>query len=238
MLTAMLLTLSLADVLGVGKPAPPMSADSVVKGKAVTTFEPGKVYVVEFWATWCPPCVRSVPHLTALQKKHPEATVIGVAGSERPARNGGNLEDGVKEFVKKQGSKMDYTVVYDGDGTMAQTWMVPAKQRGIPCAFVVDGEGKISHIGFPDDSLDAAVEKAVKASAKAPQKPDAKKPADGSTGGGTGGSSGSGGTPGKPPANGSGSGSGGNSSGSGTTGGASGSGSAGGSGSSGSGSNG
>lgn len=204
MLTAMLLTLSLADVLGVGKPAPPMSADSVVKGKAVTTFEPGKVYVVEFWATWCPPCVRSVPHLTELQKKHPEATVIGVAGSERPKAGGPGGEQGVKDFVKKQGSKMDYTVVYDGDGTMAKTWMVPAKQRGIPCAFVVDGEGKISHIGFPDSSLDAAVEKAVKTSAKTNKKPDSKNPAGGATGGGaksggsgtTGGSSSSGGSSG------------------------------------------
>ena len=59
-------------VLAAGSPAPPLTVDAWVKGDAVKAFEPGKVYVVEFWATWCPPCVKNIPNLNALQKQHPE----------------------------------------------------------------------------------------------------------------------------------------------------------------------
>ena len=68
-------------VLAAGSPAPPLTVDAWVKGDAVKAFEPGKVYVVEFWATWCGPCVRNIPNLNALQKQYPELTVIGVAAS-------------------------------------------------------------------------------------------------------------------------------------------------------------
>lgn len=37
----------------------------------ITTLEPGKVTVIEFWATWCPPCRASMPHLADLQKHLP-----------------------------------------------------------------------------------------------------------------------------------------------------------------------
>src|SRR5437868_8519116 len=68
-----------AITLKAGDKAPAIKADKWVKGDAVTGFEKGKVYVVEFWATWCGPCKESIPHLTALQKEHKDVTIIGVA---------------------------------------------------------------------------------------------------------------------------------------------------------------
>ena len=127
-----------------------MEVKSFVKGEPVKAFEPGKSYVVEFWATWCGPCKTSIPHLTELQKKHPEATFIGVSVFERdPA--------GVEPFVKEMGDKMAYRVAMDavptgkesGEGAMARTWMEAAKQDGIPTAFIVNKEGKIAWIGHP-----------------------------------------------------------------------------------------
>ncbi|MBL9141313.1 MAG: redoxin family protein, partial [Phycisphaerae bacterium] len=178
MFIALFLGLSLsADVLKVGSAAPAMSTDSVVKGKDVKSFESGKVYVVEFWATWCPPCRAAVPHLTALQKQYPEITVIGVAGAELPSREGDRRLATVTDFVTTQGEKMNYTVLFDGDRSMFKDWMDAAKQSGIPCAFVVDGTGKVVHIGFPSAEVDAAVERAV-AAQKQKKDSDAKKPSD------------------------------------------------------------
>src|SRR5262245_56419866 len=68
--------------LQVGSAAPALTIDKWVKGGEVKSFAAGKVYVVEFWATWCPPCRKSIPHLTELAKSHKEVTFIGVAGSE------------------------------------------------------------------------------------------------------------------------------------------------------------
>src|SRR2546425_1106795 len=72
-----------AQGLGLGDPAPKLEVKSFVKGEPVKGFEPGKNYVVEFWATWCPPCRTSIPHLTELQKKHPDVIFIGVSVFER-----------------------------------------------------------------------------------------------------------------------------------------------------------
>ena len=58
--------------LQIGDAAPELKVEKWVKGDPVTTFEKGKVYVVEFWATWCPPCIKSIPHLTELQKQYKE----------------------------------------------------------------------------------------------------------------------------------------------------------------------
>ena len=168
------------EVLGPGSKAPPISVDAWVKGEPVTKFEPGKVYVVEFWATWCGPCIKSMPHLTAIQKQHPEITVIGVAGLENPASNRPDLSpdapavdprlEKVREFVKSRDDSIGYRIAFDGDGTMGKGWMRPAKQRSIPWACVVGGDGNIAWMGHPD-LLDAALAKVLTQSAAAPKAP-------------------------------------------------------------------
>lgn len=132
--------------LKVGDAAPAISAETWVKGDAVTGFESGKVYIVEFWATWCPPCRESIPHLTQLQRKHKnELVIVGMASSERAAAQGqpDKRLDNLRDFVKKQGAKMDYRVAFDPSRSMSKAWMEPAKQQYIPTAFVVSGEGKV-----------------------------------------------------------------------------------------------
>jgi thiol-disulfide isomerase/thioredoxin len=148
-----------AQDLKVGDPAPKLEVKSFVKGEPVKEFERGKTYVVEFWVTWCQPCKVSIPHLTELQKKHPAVTFIGVSIAERD-------QGLVKPFVDKMGDKMAYRVAVDAvpegksanEGAMSQGWMQAAGQNGIPCAFIVAGDGKIYWIGLPMD-MDEAVEK-------------------------------------------------------------------------------
>jgi thiol-disulfide isomerase/thioredoxin len=152
-----------AGTLKVGDKAPKLSIETWVKGKKIDKFESGKVYVVEFWATWCGPCIKGIPHLTELQKEYKDknVTVIGVASSERGEAKAKLA--GVENFVKKQGNEMNYTVAYDEDRSMSNDWMKPADQKGIPCAFLVNADGKIAWIGHPMNGLDQELKKAVQA---------------------------------------------------------------------------
>lgn len=52
--------------LNIGDPAPPLRLREWLKGTPVERLEKGKIYVVEFWATWCAPCRSAMPHLSAL----------------------------------------------------------------------------------------------------------------------------------------------------------------------------
>jgi thiol-disulfide isomerase/thioredoxin len=128
--------------LGVGDPAPPLAVAKWLKGKPVTKLEKGTVYVIEFWATWCPPCRESIPHLTKLQKQFPQVVFIGQNCMERNAT-------AAAPFVREMGDQMDYRVATDLNNRMATTWLKAAGQNGIPCAFVVDEEGMIAWIGHP-----------------------------------------------------------------------------------------
>jgi thiol-disulfide isomerase/thioredoxin len=148
-----------AETLGVGSSAPRLDVKSFVQGAPVSEFEPGKSYVVEFWATWCGPCKTSIPHLNALQKKYPGITFIGVSIWEDDQAK-------VEPFVKEMGDAMAYRVAIDNvpekgkasDGAMAKSWMTAAEQGGIPAAFIVNKEGKIAWIGHPME-MDKTLEK-------------------------------------------------------------------------------
>lgn len=125
--------------LTVGDAAPPLSLAKTVKGMEPKAEDRSKTYVVEFWATWCPPCRTSIPHLTELQKKHPKIPFIGVTDEE---------EKDVEPFVKDMGAKMDYIVALDKERSTNTAWMQAAGEEGIPAAFVVV-EGKVAFIGHP-----------------------------------------------------------------------------------------
>jgi len=117
----------------------------------VTAFAQDKVYIVEFWATWCGPCVSSIPHLNELHQhlKDKGLVVVGQNVWERE-------QEKVEPFVKMMGDKMTYRVAMDqlgegeaAEGVMARTWMRAAGQNGIPTAFIVEKEGRIAWIGHP-----------------------------------------------------------------------------------------
>lgn len=91
----------------------------------------GKVLVVDFWATWCPPCIVEVPHYVALQKK---------LGGDGLAIVGFSLDAGsdvVKTFMAKNGINYPVAVV---DETMVAAF---GNFSGIPTTFVIDREGKV-----------------------------------------------------------------------------------------------
>ena len=150
-------------LLQVGDPAPPLQQGRYVQGEPVAAFESGKVYVVEFWSTWCGPCRAAIPHLNQLHEKYKDRglVVIGQNGWER----GIGIETSVTAFVAGMGSNMAYRVALDdgegSSGKMAATWWKAAGCNRIPMAFVVDQAGRIAWIGHPLRGLDEAVEKVL-----------------------------------------------------------------------------
>jgi thiol-disulfide isomerase/thioredoxin len=132
--------------LKVGDPAPKLSVTKWLKGDAVNAFEPGKVYVVEFWATWCGPCIAAMPHVSELQAefKSQGLTVIGVT-----SKDPNNSLDQVTEFIKNRGSIMEYTAAWCEDRATDAAFMKAAGQNGIPCSFVIDKQGNVAFIGHP-----------------------------------------------------------------------------------------
>lgn len=136
--------------LTVGSPAPALKVNRFLKGEPVTTFEPGKVYVVEFWATWCGPCIQAMPHVSELQTKYPKVTFIGVNVWE-------DDDSAADEFLKDRGQDLSYRIARDEipeggnayDGAMAKTWLAAAEVNGIPTAMVVDAKGRIANITHP-----------------------------------------------------------------------------------------
>jgi thiol-disulfide isomerase/thioredoxin len=136
-----------------GDPAPELKIAKWVKGGPVQIGDNEKgIYVVEFWATWCPPCRTSIPHLTEIQNrfKDKNVTIIGVTDEK---------EGVVKPFVDNLDSKMDYRVAID-QGATAAGYMKAYGVNGIPHAFIVQNKKIIWH-GHPMAGLDKTLEEVV-----------------------------------------------------------------------------
>lgn len=146
--------------LTIGDAAPALQYDEWIKGDKVTGIEKGKVHVIEFWATWCGPCIAAMPHLSELQKNHPDVIMVSCAASENGKEEAAKIEK-VKNFVAGKGDGMAYRVAYIGDrAKMSKPWMQAAGQNGIPCAFIVDKDSKVAWIGHPMQ-MDAPLDQIV-----------------------------------------------------------------------------
>ena len=135
--------------LRVGDPAPPLRVARWLNGEPVPRFEPGKVYVLDFWATWCGPCLQAMPHLAALAKEHEAAGLVVIPVTTVAGRNS---RDAVTAYVEANGGKFTGLrfAVCDDRRTDAD-WFEASGQEGIPCAFAVDRRGKVAFIGHPMD---------------------------------------------------------------------------------------
>lgn len=138
--------------LEIGDKAPALRVAKWIVGGPATPDKPdGKtVYVVEFWATWCPPCLRSVPHLIKLQDRLKDRGVVVVGISDEDPQT-------VEAFARRM--KMTYTVGIDDDHATSNAWM--AGVSGIPHAFVVNKDGVIVWSGHPLMGLDDVLEQVL-----------------------------------------------------------------------------
>ncbi|NLB69077.1 MAG: TlpA family protein disulfide reductase [Lentisphaerae bacterium] len=146
-------TVFTAGAAKIGDVAPEMKISKWVQGKAFEVKE-GQVTVVEFWATWCPPCRTSIPHLNDLYNKYKDKGVVMVGVSSESEKT-------VKKFVKNMGKKMEYPVAI-GSAKTTMGYMDAFKARGIPHAFVIGHDGKFAWHGHPMSGLDKVIEAEVK----------------------------------------------------------------------------
>jgi thiol-disulfide isomerase/thioredoxin len=138
----------------IGDAAPGVALERWIKGSPFRIAPGTNIYVVEFWATWCPPCNRSIPHITEMQKKYAANGVIILGISDEKVAE-------VSKFVAGKGDSMNYRVAVDSSKRTFRSWMTSYGESGIPHAFVVGTNGLVLWHGFPDEDLDAVLEKIV-----------------------------------------------------------------------------
>jgi peroxiredoxin len=144
-----------ADAL-VGKDAPDFKLNGMDGKEVALSALKGKVVVLDFWATWCPPCRASLPHLDKFYQENKEAGVQVFAVNQQEDKGK------VQEFVEK--TKLTVPVLLDLEGKAGNEY----KANAIPETVVVGKDGKIVKvfIGFDPDSMPEELKKVVEAAMK------------------------------------------------------------------------
>lgn len=154
-LLVLLLVLLAAGPAVAAKKMPVLSGKTVNdQGKLDSATLQGKVVLVNFWATWCPPCRKELPALMKLQEKYRDKgfAVVGVSMDEGGASS-------VGKFLAKQ--KITYPVIL-GDSELTRGF---GGVIGVPATFLVDRKGELAirFDGFAsEDELQEEIEKLLK----------------------------------------------------------------------------
>lgn len=135
-----------------GEAAPEFSLPGVNKqGDVKLSDYKGRVVYLDFWATWCPPCVKSFPWMNTLQER------FGDKGFSVVAIGVDRKRELINEFLKKM--EPEFTVTQDDKGEVAKAYGL----RGMPTSFLIDRDGNIvlTHMGFrtkDTDKLEAEIQ--------------------------------------------------------------------------------
>ena len=126
---------TVATGVQVGLQAPDFELTDLDGGQVRLSDLRGRPVILNFWATWCPPCRAEMPEIQAFHERHPgQVTVLGINLQESPAV--------VKEFVEANG--YDWTMLLDSDGSEKSRFRV----RVIPTSYFLDARGVIRRIYY------------------------------------------------------------------------------------------
>jgi thiol-disulfide isomerase/thioredoxin len=135
-----------------GTLAPAFSAPQLEGGELALSDFSGEVVVLDFWATWCPPCRKAMPKIEALSEQYADQSVVVYAVNQQESA------EKVKQFMEQQ--DLDLTVLLDKSGSIGSNYGV----RGIPTTVLIgkDGTVQATHSGYSptiQDMLSSQIDK-------------------------------------------------------------------------------
>lgn len=115
-------------------PAPALKARDMSGAPKTLADYRGKVVVLNFWASWCPPCLREMPSMERLRvkMKGQPLEIVALASAEGP--------DDVKGFLSKM--QLGFPILLDADGSNTKRWKVFA----LPTTFLLDAKGRVRYV--------------------------------------------------------------------------------------------
>jgi thiol-disulfide isomerase/thioredoxin len=122
-----------SGIVEIGAPAPSFELEDLQGRKVSLEQYRGKIVLLDFWATWCAPCRRSMPVLERLQKEFPKDMVLLAINLQEPA-------DEVRDYVARR--RIGSTVLLDPDGQVGSAYGAEA----IPMQVLIDKQGVIQNI--------------------------------------------------------------------------------------------
>jgi thiol-disulfide isomerase/thioredoxin len=147
--------------LPIGSPAPSIEMLTWIYGNPISAFQPGKIYIIELFATTCGYCPDALTGLGRLQEKYGDVgvEVFAVAANER-AETADAARVQVNTWLNKEVPNSQISIAFDLTGKMQKHWSDASGSIGVPLVFVVDRDRSIAFIGRPQ-SLDHVLPKVI-----------------------------------------------------------------------------
>ncbi|MEX2746465.1 peroxiredoxin family protein [Rhizobium mongolense] len=133
--------------LGIDSPAPSINVQHWLRGDPLSNFQPGKIYILEFFSTTCSGCGPALSDAAQLQEEFSDmgVEVIGVAANEE-ATTADEARAQVDAWVTKWLPNTNIRIAFDHSGEMAKHWLDASLTFHVPQAFIVDRDGSIAFI--------------------------------------------------------------------------------------------